>query len=74
MLEYHTRVSPLSLVRFGGSPAGRACSKVATSPFLAASYILLAKSIISGVRDAARSGWFDPSLMMVWMWCLLVRM
>lgn len=44
----HTRLSPLSLVILGGRPAGSACSKIAVSPFRAASYMRLANAIISG--------------------------
>ncbi len=43
-----TRLSPLSLVMFGGRPAGSACSKIGTSPRLAASYIRVANAITSG--------------------------
>ena len=43
-----TRLSPLSLVIFGGRPAGNACSNIRTSPCLAASYIREAKATISG--------------------------
>ncbi len=43
-----TRLSPLSLVIFGGRPAGSACSKIGMSPCLAASYIRVANAMISG--------------------------
>ena len=43
-----TRLSPLSLVIFGGRPAGSACSKISTSPCLAASYIRVANATTSG--------------------------
>ena len=46
--EERTRLSPLSLVIFGGRPAGSACSKIGMSPCLAASYIRVANAIISG--------------------------
>ena len=46
--DEHTRLSPLSLVIFGGRPAGSACSKISMSPCLAASYIRVANAIISG--------------------------
>ena len=55
--EERTRLSPLSLVMFGGRPAGSTCSKIAVSPCLAASYIRVANAMISG--DSA-VGW------MVW--------
>lgn len=45
-----TKVSPFSLVRLGGRPAGSACSNTAMSPFLAESYIWLANATSSGVR------------------------
>ena len=44
----HTRLSPLSFVILGGRPAGSACSKIAVSPFRAASYMRLANATISG--------------------------
>ena len=46
--DQFTRLSPLSLVIFGGRPAGSACSKIGTSPCLAASYIRVANAMISG--------------------------
>lgn len=46
--EEHTRLSPLSLVMFAGRPAGSACSKIGTSPCLAASYIRVANAMTSG--------------------------
>lgn len=41
-------MSPLSLVRFAGRPAGRACWKISICPALAASYILVAMAMTSG--------------------------
>lgn len=35
-----------------GNPAGKACSKISTSPFRAASYILVAKARASGGSEA----------------------
>jgi len=43
-----TRVSPFSLVRFAGNPAGSACSKMSTCPWRAALYMRLASSRASG--------------------------
>ena len=47
-VEDRTRVSPLSLAMLGGRPAGSACSKIAVSPFRAASYMRLANATTSG--------------------------
>ena len=46
--EERTRLSPLSLVIFGGRPAGSACSNISMSPCLAASYIRVANATMSG--------------------------
>ncbi len=45
----HTRLSPLSFVMFAGSPAGSACWKTSRRPWRAASYMRVAKAMISGV-------------------------
>lgn len=66
----HTKLSPLSLVIFAGRPAGRACSKTATSPLRAASYIRLAKAMTSG---DSRDGWICWSPMVVMNWLPMMR-
>lgn len=57
-----TKLSPFSFVIFVGSPLGKACSKIGTSPALAASYILVAKAIASGGKLPGVLSIFDPSL------------
>ena len=46
-------MSPFSFVRFGGRPAGRACSNAAISPCRAASYICDARATASGGMSLA---------------------
>jgi len=52
----HTNVSPLSLVRFAGKPAGSACWKRARSPSRAALNIRPAKATASAGRAVAGPG------------------
>ena len=62
LMDERTRLSPLSLVMFGGRPAGNACSKIGTSPCLAASYIRVAKAMISGDSGLGWMVWSPMTL------------
>lgn len=52
----HTRVSPFSLVRLGGSPARMACCSRSESPCLAALYMPVARAMASGGREDSEDG------------------
>lgn len=67
--EALTNVSPFSFVIFGGSPAGRACWKTATSPVLAASYIRPANAMTSGESVGAPEDCCEGSMVLLAIKC-----
>jgi hypothetical protein len=52
----HTKLSPLSFVKFTGTPLGIACSNISIWPCLAASKSFPAKAISSGGMALAWEG------------------